>query len=201
MAGRYLCTFSGEPYDESLYYALNNAPLLGIPQENILVYDDKWYMQQEFVRVNSWLFDHPHKRGCGWYAFKPYVIIQAMSHLNDGDVLMWLDADTVPMQDVSVLYDLALKEDAVFFEVSPEKVQSKWCKRDCFIVMGLDTPEYHNSQPGVARFMLFRKGSYKVEQFLNEWLIFCTHKLANTFDKSVLGDELPGHVEHRCEQA
>lgn len=78
-----------------------------------------------------------------------------------------------------------------------------WCKRDCYIVMNQDTPEYTGLevQAGVARFMLFQKGPWRPAQFLMEWLAYCTNPLANTMDASVLAPEYPALKEHRCEQS
>jgi len=47
--------------------------------------------------LNRWLWDHPHKRGFGWYAWKPYIIWHALSNLQAGDVVLYVDADTVPI--------------------------------------------------------------------------------------------------------
>jgi hypothetical protein len=201
MTRRVIVTFSGSPYHQTTEAIVKNANRFG--SDEVFVYDDTWLLQQEFARVNSWLFDHPHKRGCGWYAFKALCLQNAMSRIGTGNILMWLDSDTVPVSDHSALYALCDKEDAVFFEVSPERHEpaTKWTKRDCFVAMGLDSSEYHNSRNVCARFALFKKGSWRVNQLLQEWLVFMTHRYANTFDPSVLAPEFPNFVEHRCDQS
>jgi hypothetical protein len=158
-------------------------------------------LREDFYHWNAWLWAHPHKRGFGWYAWKPYVILDALSKLNDGDIVLYIDADTVPIARLDVLFDCCAADDGFMLFASENHVQSDWCKRDCFIVMGQDTPQYHNAQAGVARFMLFQKGSWAVSQFLSEWLAYCVNPLATTFDASVLSDELSGFIEHRAEQA
>ena len=82
-----------------------------------------------------------------------------------------------------------------------------WSKRDAFLVMGCDRPEYHNAQHVVARFLAFHKGgTFPVDEFLGEWLAYCCNPLCTTFDPSVIAPalglpELPGFREHRTEQS
>lgn len=192
-------TFGGAVYDSVTKYIVTNAPLLGAGE--VWVYDDVWLTKHEFYRQNRWLWEHRHKRGFGWYSWKPLIILDALSRLNDGDIVLFTDADTYPIRDISILYNICAKEGAMFFEVTGEP-NIKWCKRDCYIVMGQDEKRYHDSQAAVARFMLFKKGEWRSAQLLMEWLSYCVNPLANTFDPSVLGKtELPSFVEHRCEQA
>jgi hypothetical protein len=65
----------------------------------------------------------------------------------------------------------------------------------------MDDARWYDTQHAVARFMLFQKGPWHVEQFLMEWLSYCINGAATTFNRSVLRSELDGHTEHRTEQA
>ena len=64
--------------------------------------------------------------------------------------------------------------------------------------MGQDEPKYHDTQHAVARFMSFTAAHIP---FLEEWQRYVLDVRCNTFDPSLLGPELPGFHEHRCEQA
>lgn len=191
-------TFSGQPYDNTTAIIVRDGPKYGA--SDVWVYDDQWLIQHPFYQRNKWLFDHHHKRGCGWYAWKPLIILDAFDRSPIHDIVLYTDADTVPITNLGVLFDIAQSNEVMLFEASGRN-NRQWCKRDCFIVMGQDQPKYHNCQAGVARFMLFRKGTYDIQQFLWEWLSYCVNPLATTFDPSILGPELPGFIEHRTEQA
>ena len=191
-------TFGGDAYDEITKKIVSDGPRLGA--DEVWVYDDVWLTDHDFYRQNRWLWDHPHKRGFGWYAWKPLIMIDALSRLNEGDIVLFTDADTYPVRDISVLFNICDKEGLMLFEVTGESNRI-WCKRDCFIVMGQDEPRYHDSQAAVARFMLFKKGDWRSTQLLSEWLAYCVNPRANTFDPSILGPELKEFKEHRCEQA
>ncbi len=203
-------TFGGHNYDATTSALLDSKKALPGVVNDIWVYDDLWLSSHPFYQRNKWLWEHALKRGFGWYAWKPLIILDALDRCASGDIVLYTDADTVPIADYKILFDICKSESVMLFEVSGRS-NREWCKRDCYIVMGQDEPQYHDCQAGVARFMLFQKWAYNlfyqddhnwsVRQFLYEWLTYCVNPLATTFDPSVLGPELPGFIEHRTEQA
>jgi hypothetical protein len=196
----FLITFSGAAYDESTAKIVENGPKFGA--DRVLVYDDAWFMQHEFVTdgQNQWLLDHPMKHGFYWFAWKPLIIIDCMEkHAKDGDVVMYTDGDCYPVKDFRHFYDIARRDGVMFFR--NRFVNRAWCKRDLFALMAQDEPRYWDAPAGVARFCLLKKGPWIVKQFLAEWMAYVVNPLANTFDASVLRPEHPEYVEHRGEQA
>jgi hypothetical protein len=196
---RRLITFSGAPYEETTAAIVGNARSFGV--DDVTVYDDRWLTEQDFYRQNAWLWAHPHKRGFGWYAWKPFIIWHALSRLNDGDVMLYVDADTVPIADLGVLFRTCALDGGIMLFASENHWQHEWCKGDCYVVMGQPDMRYQPLQAGVARFALFQKGPWQTTQFLMEWLTYCVNPLANTFEPSELREERPEFVEHRAEQA
>lgn len=192
-------TFSGAPYAETTRLIVERGRELGA--DDVQVYDDRWLLRQEFYRLNRWLWDHPHKRGFGWYAWKPFIIWDALSKLTDGDVVLYTDADTVPIAPFGMLFDRCVADGGMMLFASENHRQSEWCKRDCFIAMGQNDQKYRQMPAGVARFTLFQKGPWRPSQFLMEWLTYSVNRRCTTFDVSVLGMEYPGFMEHRAEQA
>lgn len=199
-----LITFGGSMYDETIAQTVRDAPKFGV--DEVRVYDDKWLTEQEFYRHNSWLWEHSKRtgmnRGFGWFAWKGFIIMDALERFCAyDDVVLFVDADTRPIADLTVLFETAYREHAMFFNAYGCD-NLTYCKRDCFIVMGQDHAPYTDHRTaGVARFMLFRKGPWKPRQFLMEWLTYCVNPLATTFDRSVLAAEYPDLSQHRTEQA
>ena len=197
-----LITFSGAKYHATTERIVKTAPKLGA--DLVLVYDDTWVREHDFYRVNRWLYEHPGdkngKRGFGWYSFKPLVILDALDRADPGDVVLYLDADTVPVADFSVIYEIAARDGAMFFKAQTHS-NHRWNKRDCLIAMGQDNPETQFAAAGVARFMALKKGPWVVRQLLMEWLTYCVNPIAQTFDPSSYGVEHPEFEEHRTEQA
>lgn len=198
-------TFSGATYHETTQEILNNAPRMGA--EKILVYDDIWLMEQEFYRLNKWLWEHTGVgnptggRGFGWFAWKSFIILETLKKMQVGDIVLYTDGDTYPIHDFSMLYSECARIGGTMLFSATGCENQFWCKRDCLVVMGQDSDKYRFCQHAVARFMLFQKGPWKVEQFLMEWLTYCLNPLAQTFDPSTILPEYPELTEHRTEQA
>ncbi len=192
-------TFSGERYHDTTQRIVEDAPKFGA--DRVLVYDDHWLRTKrpQHLVDSAHLVNHPRNRGVNWFAFKPFVILDALDRVTDDDVVLFTDGDTYPIAPLNTLFDIGRRDGLMLFRANGWPHQRVWCKRDCFLVMGLDEPRYHESQCGCARFMVFTR---RQRAFLEEWLRYCLILEATTFDPSVLGQpELAGFKEHRCEQA
>jgi hypothetical protein len=185
----HLICFSGSAYDYTTARIGDDAKRFGV--DKTLVYDDRWLMDQPLFSDTRFQFLYTHKgvgnpeggRGFGWMSWKPTVIADALSRAADGDIILYTDADTYPIADLTALRN------------------GDWNKRDCMIEMGMDEPEFLNAQAGVARFMLFMKGGLGVSRFISEWQDYALRPNCQTFEPSVLAPEHPGFREHRCEQS
>lgn len=201
---KHLITFSGSAYDETTRLIVERGPLLGA--DKVTVYDDRWLMDQEFWDLNRWLWhrkdDHGAEgRGFLWFSWKPFIIMDALQRAEEGDVVLFIDADTYPIAPFGVIYDECVRNGGMMLFNAVGCWNSRWTKRDCLIVMGQDEPRYRDCQHAVARFMAFQKGPWKVQQFLAEWLTYCLNPYAQTFDPSVLAPEYPELHQHRTEQS
>src|SRR5579863_3122776 len=153
---RYI-TFSGRAYDDSTRLIVENAPRMGA--EEVWVYDDAWLVEHEFYKLNHWLWEHHgdqhnNKRGFGWFAWKPLVILDALDHSQPGDIILYTDGDTHPIHDFSMLYDECHRIGGAMLFRAEGHGNGLWCKRDCYVVMGQDEPKYTKFElpHGVARF-------------------------------------------------
>lgn len=216
-----LITFSGSKYDPLTALTVERAPKMGA--DKVWVYDDKWLLSTEFGQSPEfqWLLHHrgvgnPNGgRGFGWFAWKPYILRHALDRVNDGDVVMFLDADTYPIHDFSMLYDICRKDGGHMAFMATARTEPlcnrQWCKRDAFIRMGMDSEHYWHCGHAVARFILMQKGAPQIDEFLKRWQWYCLDRHCQTFEASVLGPELGGlpktdgptgnFREHRTEQA
>lgn len=217
---RHYITFGGKAYDEITEKVIVSCCAFEgtyfHSTDEVHVYDEPWLMATDFYRRNQWLWEHHGdrnnvKRGFGWFAWKPYIILDALERANDGDIVMYVDADTYPVRPFDMLYEECARIGGVmlFGAHGFERFNYMWCKRDCFLAMGQDSAKYWYGPHGVARFMLFQKGPWLTQQFLMEWLTYCLNPVCQTFDDSRLGHPEvygvehsdPRFREHRTEQA
>jgi hypothetical protein len=201
-------TFSGAAYDETTSRIVSDAPRFGA--DRVLVYDDAWLMDQEFYRLNKWLWTYPNTddpkrkpRGFGWFCWKPFIILDALSRCMPGDIVLYTDADTYPIHDLSALYKECRRIGGTMLFNAYGCDHANWCKEDCHIVMGGWASGRGHRTHGCARFMLFQEGPWEVQQFLMEWLTYAINPLATTFNPSqyLSFEREPELHEHRTEQA
>lgn len=202
-----LVTFGGKAYDSSI---AKTAAFLENTDIELRVYDDAWLLQTDFHRINRWIFEaqsnQNHHIGFGWCCWKPYIIFEELKRLNHGDIVLYVDADTHPIADLTPLFDIAARDGmCLFCELADNK---RFTKRDCFIAMAQDTPEAYSALHSCGRFQLFQKGHWLVEQLLMEWLTYSLNPLCQVSDfrtgdigPSKYGEELPEFHRHSGEQS
>lgn len=192
-----LITFSGARFHDTTKKIVEDGPKHGAAE--VIVYDDFWLRQQATHVAETRHLMYPGNRGVNWFCFKPYVIIDALTRCGPEDVVFYIDGDTYPIRDINIVFDITRRDGVMLFMANGWPEQKVWCKRACFVIMGLDTPEYHTAHCGCARFMGFTRAQLPL---LREWLSYCVIKDCTTFEIDPrYGPELPGFREHRCEQA
>jgi hypothetical protein len=170
-----LITFGGRAYDRHtsrLMEALAEGGVSGdAVDSHILVYDDRWLMAQPFYKQNIGMFTRTPQHGFGFCCWKPFIIQHALSNYAAlGDVVMYLDGDCYPINQIGTLFEMAETDDIVLFE-EQGCINKTWIKADCFIAMGAE-PSAHEAQHACGRCQLFRYGSWRNDQFLQEWLTY-----------------------------
>ena len=87
------------------------------------------------------------KKGNGFYLWKPYFLNKAYKELQDGDYLIYTDAGSIYINKIQYLIDCMEKEemDIMTFSLEKEMLERKYNKRDAFVLMGCDLPEYANT--------------------------------------------------------
>jgi hypothetical protein len=200
-----LITFGGRAYDRQIYaqreYLDHHREAFGDNMRHI-VYDDRWLIARPFYKLNRWIFDRKPQHGFGFCSWKPYIILHALrTFTQQGDVAMYLDADTYPIADISYLFDHAREHGCMLFE-EQGCINKTWIKADCFQAMNVDGPRATGAMHACGRFQLFRKGAWDNEQFLMEWLTYSLNPKCTFHEGSVdraLDDA--SFIRNSCEQS
>ena len=197
MSKRILITFGGRAYDAQTKVVFLK-PNRGC---ELKVYDDRWLIGTPFYQQNRWIFDRQPQHGFGFCSWKPYIIQHALRHSGAGDVVMYLDADTVPIADISCLFETAEREGIVLFE-EQGCVNKTWIKGDCFAVMDVGGAA-REAMHACGRFQLFRKGDWRNDQFLQEWLTYSLNRSCQFHEPSQMGysPDDPSFIRNSCEQS
>lgn len=150
----------------------------------------------------------PGSKGFGWYAWKPYIILQTLAGANDGDLVIY--------QDVGRREPVLISGPLEFWHRHLEETRQScipgveipwwgpnriWTKKQAFESLGLDHPEHWEKPQVQASWSVWRKCPATLA-FVGEWAALCTERnLVGGELPSGIGGECPGFREHRWDQS
>jgi hypothetical protein len=194
----YLTSYATERF-EIVRQELNaSAKQFGISDN--FSYSDKDLNGSEYYLRNKSILDEVC--GAGYWAWKPYFILQAMEQLREGDILFYCDAGSLFIDSPAPLIDLcnANPKGMVLFDARP-LTNRQFTKRDCFMHMNCDKSKYWDANMVIATILVLRKCSFALA-FVEEWLNYCCDRAAITDDQNIYGREnLSGYLQHRWDQS
>jgi len=98
--------------------------------------------------------------------WKPYIILETMKKIKEGDVLFYVDCGAEIISDVQPLIDLC-KEQGGILLFSAGNMMKFWTKRDCFIKMGCDNEKYWDAPQIMGGYQIYIKNQKSI-QFLED---------------------------------
>ncbi len=153
----------------------------------------------DFRRRSQHILDCP--RGAGYWLWKPYFIQQTLAELSPGDVLFYWDSGAEFIAPIEPLIRLCadFAQDVVHFELCG--LEKHWTKRNAFLLLDCDTPEYAETKQRLASFILIRKSHFS-DEFVGQHLAYCQDERMITDLENQLGyPDYEGFVEHRHDQS
>lgn len=194
----YLASFSTPNFSKSHAILDKSARRKGINTIFHYTFDED-VKGTPFYEKNRVIFDV--KRGIGYWLWKPYLILESLKKMADNDVLVYADSGLEIIKPLIPIVEMCEKQqDIVFFQAHGYK-NSSATRRDAFVLMGCDTPPYHDAEMVQASFILFKK-TEKTLQFVEEWLMYCQNSQIIGESENVMGKEnLPDFFAHRHDQS
>jgi hypothetical protein len=142
------------------------------------------------------------QRGCGYWLWKPYIILDKLSKIPDGDLVFYMDCgDIFTPGVVNHVIQLFQKHDYDCLLLPGVFTHSNWTKRDCFVLMDCDSSKYWSTiqlEAGIN----FWKNSKGAKDILNKWIMYGSDSRIITDDENTCGlDNLAGFIDHRHDQS
>jgi hypothetical protein len=111
-------------------------------------------------------------RGAGLWLWKPYIILKTLQKLRPGDVLFYCDSGAYFQSSAVPLLDIARMEESVIcFNVG--HLERHWSKRDAFMLMRCDSPEFVDTPMRLATFIVAKKSELSIE-FFHQYLSYAS---------------------------
>jgi hypothetical protein len=150
----------------------------------------------EFYKNNKELLDS--KKGAGYWAWKPFIILKVLESIDYGDALFYCDSGINLIRNPRELIPLCKKEGGIL--LFSNDVQSfKYTKRDCFVEMKADYKRYWHSYQAFGGFQVYIKTKKTVE-FIKEWLNWV--QIPHLVDDSMsIKPNFKGFIQHSWDQS
>ncbi len=183
----HLATFTDENMTISAEICANSAQRHGVDQA--WTWNRAALMQTEFYQENKVLLDQP--RGCGYWAWKPFIILRTMQAAADGDIVIYADAGVEFIESVNHI--ISRMNDIWLFANMWQHIY--WCKADTMKALNC-----WDSGNQVQASVIFIRNSKQMRDFVSEWLEWCTIPYLIDDSASKCANH-PEFQEHRHDQA
>lgn len=168
-------------------------------------------LDKDFVHKNKHILDQP--RGGGYWLWKPYIILETLKHVKDGDYVFYVDSGNLIVNDPEPLFKIVdnITQGILLFEnrdgtANDKEVQGgiwqnyMFTKIDCFKKMSCNAHQYVYGNQIDGSYALVKKNDYAVK-FFTEYLSWAEDADILTDAPNKLGDNYPGFRDHRHDQS
>lgn len=161
------------------------------PWNEQMLRETSFYSQQQNI-LNK-------RRGAGYWLWKPFIIVQALAEMREGDCLIYSDSGIQIIGDLKPLVATAVQKELIVFSGTGKC--REWTKRDCFVYLHADQPAYHDAQVLDASFLVLMK-TRRARSFAENWLESSLDRRVLTDDPNTCGlPNLPEFIDHRHDQS
>lgn len=139
------------------------------------------------------------KRGAGYWIWKPYIILDMLNKMSDGDYLIYMDSGARFVKDPSEFIEMIDEKGILSFSMIHK--QYKWTKGDCFYYINKENKEsFKDDNQLQGTYIFFRKCDYSVS-FVKKWLEYCTMDGLISDEPNKSMDNFDGFIDHRHDQS
>lgn len=165
---------------------------------NILSYNREWLISTNFYKDNQSILDESF--GGGWWVWKPHVILDALSKVEENDYIIYCDCGDMISPNIKSYVENTLNDDEFCLLLLGNDKNKNYTRRDCFILMDCDEEDYWNSTQLEAGVQVWKKTEQSIN-IISDWMKFCLDPRIIKNDPSVLGEEFETFKEHRNDQS
>ncbi len=155
---------------------------------------------------NAFFVEHEQvlsqKRGRGYWLWKPYITCKTLQSVDDGDYVVYTDSGLIFLNDIRLLIACMERDgqEIMLFEQGEGRVEKHWSKRDAFVLMNCDSPEFTDTEQCYSGLYIIKK-SEKTCAFWKKVLFYNADYRIVSDEANVMGlPNYEGFVENRHDQ-
>lgn len=187
----------GGRYQQAQKFGSETARQAGFNE--VIMYNEN-DLDEDFKEKNKYILSK--SRGVGCWSWKPYIIKKTLDKMEYGDLLFYSDSGSYFKKSIQPLVDLLFKEPSFILSFELKGlIEKHYTKRDAFVLMGLDTPEYTESSQREATYIMLIKTPTTMS-IVEEYLKYAQDYRIITDDSNT--QYLPnyeGFIDHRHDQS
>jgi hypothetical protein len=179
---------------------ISQAANLNLFNEINLYTDDYLKRDPIFFEKHS-KFIEENKKGYGYWLWKPYIIKKTIEKMNNGDILLYLDAGCeIDIHEKSFLIECfeLVKKDYIIGTLGIGFVKER-CKMDLILELGMNDIKYLDSrqhQAGANMYLVCDE----TRSLVNKWYeLCCNYHLID--DSDSINKNLNCFIDHRHDQS
>jgi hypothetical protein len=194
------CVYSNEKYSKPRKSILNLAKR-SLIFNSIFEYDREWLEKTKFYSDNIGILGDTNGKGDGWCLWKPYVILESLKKIENGEILIYMDStDTFSSGFKEFIIEHFNSNEFLLSQMGDNK-NSVYTKRDTFHYMGCDSIEYWETPQLEAGIIGVRKNENTI-RFMEEYLKYCQDERIIKDSPNICGkDNLGNYIGHRYDQS
>lgn len=158
-------------------------------------------ISEKFILENKDILNS--SRGGGYWLWKPYIINNVLSKINDGDFLFYLDSTYYFTENFTELYNEPIQNtDILVWNNKPNETTNQfkyYCKSDVIHKYNMEDYAYNQNVNEFWAGAIFIKKTTKSVNIINEWLSMCCNYSDITDSPSVSIN--PFFIDHRHDQS
>jgi hypothetical protein len=151
-----------------------------------------------FYNQNIEIFKH--RRGLGYWLWKPYFISKTLQGLSEGDFCFYLDATCVFKASPNILFDECNRNKGILLFDNSGQINSTWTKMDCFNLMQLTDQKYLKGKQADAAMQLYENNPLS-RTFINDVLSFSKNYNIISDAPNITGQNCSDFKDHRHDQS
>lgn len=141
-----------------------------------------------------------YQRGGGYWIWKPYILKDALSRVQDGDYVVYTDAGSAFVNKIKYLIKAMEKQQTNIMVFCINQPERKYSKRDALILLDCDREEVLNSLQICGTYIILKK-TEETCAFIDEYLYYVQDRRIVTDEPNVMGkDNYDEFVENRHDQ-
>jgi hypothetical protein len=207
-----LLTFASANYENDLIRFRNQAEKSNL-FDQILIFTEKDLPNEFMLEFGNVLREH--KRGFGYWIWKPYLILRELAKCESDDILIYLDAGfVIRKHDKWFRYYLSTllesSSDALGFmkpldhELNGRKnyyLESNWTKGDVLDYFKVRNDKAITATSQIISGILFLKKSDKSMKLMQDWWNIANRNFQLLTDEASISPNLSGFIENRHDQS